>query len=750
MFTFPTDSSEDIAPPPQMAGDYLSALNPQQKLAVETTEGAVLVLSGAGTGKTRVLTTRIAHLLHTRRAFPSQIMAVTFTNKAAAEMRERISHMMGGASMDGWWIGTFHALAARMVRRHAAELGLTSSFTIIDPDDQIRLLKQIIEPLNLDPKKHPPKMMASIIDGFKNRAQTPLHLSESDCGDVADGKMLLIYKQYQDRLKALNACDFGDLLLHMISLFKNPNHADILADYHKRFRYILVDEYQDTNVAQYLWLRLLAQKPHNDGDANICCVGDDDQSIYGWRGAEVENILRFERDFKNPSIIRLEANYRSTAHILECANGLIAKNQNRLGKNLQSTQGMGEKITVYGLWDSDAESRYVVEHIENLRSMGSKLSQMAILVRTGAQTRAFEERLIQMSIPYRVVGGVRFYERAEIRDAMAYLRVTAQPQDDLALERIINTPKRAIGDTTIQLLYKHARATNQSLFSAADELAQSDELRGKAKAAVAGLVAQFKGWQDSLKNPDYTPNQSALCETILLESGYMDMWKDAKTPDAAGRVENLRELINSLAGFESIYDFLEHVALVMEVQDTQSHETVTLMTMHAAKGLEFDHVFLAGWEEGLFPSQRALDETGGKGLEEERRLAYVGITRARKTATITHAANRMLYGSWMNSMPSRFIGELPDEHVNRNAMTGISSGTSSHFSGRNTHWDSSPKAPVTNTPAASVYKNPQIGKKITHTRFGNGTIIHVDGNKLDIRFDNGETKRLLSSFVEFL
>ncbi|MEM6810858.1 MAG: UvrD-helicase domain-containing protein [Pseudomonadota bacterium] len=721
------------------AQSLFNDLNPAQKKAAETTEGPVLVLAGAGTGKTRVLTTRLAYLLHTNKAMPGQILAVTFTNKAAQEMKHRVSALLGGAPVEGWWLGTFHSLAARMLRTHADMVGLTSNFTILDADDQVRLVKQLAEDNQIDTKKYAPKFLADQISSFKDKAKTPSDISADDIGDIADGKLGLIYTQYQNRLKILNACDFGDLLLHMITILKDPKNHMLLEDYHRRFRYLLVDEYQDTNVAQYLWLRLLAK-----GSNNICCVGDDDQSIYGWRGAEVDNILRFEKDFENAVVIRLEENYRSTGHILSAANHVIANNDGRLGKELFTSAGEGEKVFVRGLWDGPAEARYIGEEIESLQSKQVSLNQMAVLVRTGFQMREFEERFIQLNLPYRVIGGPRFYERKEVRDALAYLRVVMQSHDDLALERIINVPKRGIGDATIQTLYTHARAKNISLYQSILDLTQTEELKPKIRSTLMKLVDDFERWR-SLKD---TVHQSELAATILDESGYNDMWKQDKSPDAPGRLENLKELVASMEEFETLEAFLEHIALVLDNQSSDNGEFVTLMTLHAAKGLEYDYVFLPGWEDGLFPSQRSMDENGLKGLEEERRLAYVAITRAKKRATISYVANRRMYGNWVNAFPSRFIQELPEDHIEAEADLGL------YSPGRSSHWDSSGfgGSDDNDTYTRTVNRKSaggefQTGDAVFHDKFGTGKIIHIDGHKLDIHFDQAGQKRVMDSFV---
>ncbi len=725
---------------------YLENLNAPQRAAVETLDGPVLVLAGAGTGKTRVLTTRLAHVLHTRRIFPSQILAVTFTNKAAQEMRHRVSELLGGAPVDGWWLGTFHALAARMLRRHADLVGLSSNFTILDPDDQVRLLKQVMEGEGLDTKKWVPKAMMSCIERWKDRGLTPEAVGMEEAGELAGGKLPQLYRLYQARLKAVNACDFGDLILHMVTILRDPAHQNVLAEYHRRFQYILVDEYQDTNGAQYLWLRLLAQ-----GSRNICCVGDDDQAIYGWRGAEVGNILKFEKDFPGARIIRLEQNYRSTNTILKAAHAVISHNEGRLGKELWSESEEGEKIRVMGLHDGEAEARWVGEEIEQLQRTKNgaqrwSLNDIAILVRAGFQTREFEERFIKLGLPYKVIGGLRFYERMEIRDALAYLRVIAQSHDDLALERILNTPKRGLGDSTLQTLIVHARTRGISLYEAIWDLTQTDALRPKVKATLMKLLDDFARWRslvDTMAHP-------ALAAQVLEESGYMQMWKEDKTPEAPGRIENLKELVSGMAQFESLATFLEHIALVLENQDMNTGEFITVMTLHGAKGLEFRAVFLPGWEEGLFPSQRTMDEHGIKGLEEERRLAYVGITRAKERAFISYAGNRRMYGNWISAIPSRFVEELPEDVIQSDAETGL------YQAGRSAHWDSSGMTPhpvrrgdvserkVMNQ-AGVVFSS---GDVVFHATFGQGKIIHIDGHKLDIAFEKAGMKRVMDSFVE--
>ncbi len=689
---------------------YLDGLNPEQRLAVETTEGPVLVLAGAGTGKTRVLTTRIAHILATGRAFPSQILAVTFTNKAAREMKQRIGVLVGEAVEGMPWLGTFHSIGVKMLRRHAELAGLKSGFTILDTDDQIRLMKQLIQAEGLDDKRWPARQFAQMVDGWKNKGLTPKDIPEGDARAFANGRGRELYAAYQERLKTLNAVDFGDLLLLPIRIFReNP---DVLADYHRRFKYILVDEYQDTNTAQYLWLRLIAQRPQpkgglpaegsapfrtegpqgrpavapdgapprsepRSGDSvseskvNICCVGDDDQSIYGWRGAEVDNILRFEKDFPGAAVIRLERNYRSTQHILGAASHLIAHNEGRLGKTLFTDAADPDhaKVMVHAAWDSEEEARAVGEEIEALQRRGHRLNDMAILVRASFQMREFEDRFVTLGLNYRVIGGPRFYERAEIRDAMAYFRVVCQPADDLAFERIVNVPKRGLGEAAVRQVHDTARALGTPMLEAAGSLAESDELKPKPRAALRELTASFVRWQGLLDNTPHTE----LAEQILEESGYTDMWKNDRSPEAPGRLDNLKELIRSMEEFESMRSFLEHVSLVMEAEQHEDLDAVSIMTLHSAKGLEFETVFLPGWEEGLFPHQRALDEGGRSGLEEERRLAYVGLTRAKRNLHLWFTSNRRIHGLWQSTIPSRFLDELPEAHVEV-AETGSSYG----------------------------------------------------------------------------
>ncbi|MBZ6378639.1 DNA helicase II [Pacificimonas flava] len=742
---------------------YMTGLNPPQREAVLTTEGPVLMLAGAGTGKTRALTSRLAHLIYTERAWPSEILAVTFTNKAAREMRERMRAMIGDRVEGLSFLGTFHAIGARLLRRHAGLAGLESNFTILDTDDQLRLMKQIITGANLDEKRWPAKQLGGLIDRWKNRGWTPKDVPADESYAFADGKGADLYRAYQARLKELNAADFGDLLLEPLNIFRT--NMDVLKQYQQRFRYVLVDEYQDTNTVQYLWLRLIAQ-----GHGNICVVGDDDQSIYSWRGAEVANILRFEEDFPGAAVIRLEQNYRSTGNILGAAGGLIEKNSGRLGKTLWTEGDAGDPVHVVGVWDGPEEARRVGDDIESLRHRGASLDDVAILVRAQFQTREFEDRFIYIGLPYRIVGGFRFYERAEIRDALAFFRVLVQPADDLAFERIVNVPKRGMGEKSVQKVRALARQEQVPLSAAAAQIVQTADLPGAARKGLADLVENFRRWREQLED---TPHPE-LARIILEESGYIPMWQQDQSAEAQGRIENLNELTRAMEEFGSLESFLEHVSLVMENDAAREEPKVTIMTLHAAKGLEFDHVFLAGWEEGVFPSQRSLDEGGTKSLEEERRLAYVGITRAKKRAQITHAANRRIYGQWTSSIPSRFIGELPHDHVEQE--TTMSGGASlwraalddadpfakvGRGSGRGPGWQRAaslgraPRGthqieakPVSVTVGKRARTDLSVGQRVFHQKFGNGTVTAIEGNKLEVDFDKAGSKRVLDSFVE--
>lgn len=749
--------AQSIDPP------YLKGLNPPQREAVLTAEGPVLMLAGAGTGKTAALTARLAHLIATRRAWPSEILAVTFTNKAAREMKERVGRIIGEAVEGMPWLGTFHAIGAKMLRRHAELAGLQSNFTILDTDDQIRLLKQVIQLADLDEKRWPARQLGGLIDQWKNKGLTPRDIDAGEAERFANGRGGELYQIYQDRLKALNACDFGDLLLHVLTILKT--HRDVLEAYQQRFKYILVDEYQDTNAVQYLWLRLLAQTRKN-----ICCVGDDDQSIYSWRGAEVTNILRFEKDFPGAKVIRLEQNYRSTPHILAAASGLIAHNGGRLGKTLWTELNDGEKVDVIGVWDGPEEARRVGDMIEVHQRAGGSLDDAAILVRAQFQTREFEDRFIAIGLPYRIVGGFRFYERAEIRDALAYLRLVNQPADDLAFERIVNQPKRGLGDKAIAKLQMLARAEGLPLSHAATRILDNDELTPQARRALGSFVADLASWRDRARDLPHPE----LARAILDESGYTAMLQADKSAESAGRLENLNELVRAMEEYETLGAFLEHVSLVMDNDASAEDEKVTIMTIHAAKGLEFDRTFLAGWEEGVFPSQRALDEGGLKSLEEERRLAYVAITRARRRCTILHAANRRIYGQWTSSIPSRFIAELPEANISsETTMSGGESLWRANWSersdpfahlqrgtGRGPGWQRAAGGGYSAQPTRIVEargsavslgnkgrSDVSVGLRIFHTKFGYGTIAEIEGNKLEIDFEQAGRKRVLDSFV---
>jgi DNA helicase-2/ATP-dependent DNA helicase PcrA len=836
---------------------YLAGLNPEQREAVETLDGPVLVLAGAGTGKTRVLTCRIAHILSQGRARPGEILSVTFTNKAAREMKLRLGQMLGQAVEGMPWLGTFHSIAGRILRTHAELVQLKSNFTVLDVDDQIRLMKQLLQADNIDDKRWPARMLAGLIDGWKNRGLMPSQVPAGEAAVFGNGRGGKLYALYQERLKILNAADFGDLLLENIRLFRE--HPDVLRNYQSRFKFILVDEYQDTNVAQYLWLRLLAQAPssltsprsrgehsrptadvpeeerHGDamatlrsnsgeGDSprvepveraphpdplpvkdgerekivhaatvppspsqappkNICCVGDDDQSIYGWRGAEVDNILRFDHDFPGAKVIRLERNYRSTGHILAAASHLIAHNEGRLGKTLRTEDVDGEKVTVTGAWDSEEEARAIGEEIEELQRAGHKLNDVAILVRASFQMREFEDRFVTLGLPYRVIGGPRFYERAEIRDALAYLRVINSPADDLAFERIVNVPKRGLGDATVQMLHDHAHKRRIPLSEAARAVVETDELKPKARGALRDLIANFDRWRARSEVTLHTE----LAEIVLDESGYTEMWQKDRSADAAGRLENLKELVRSMDEFENLQGFLEHISLVMDREGSAEDDAVSLMTLHSAKGLEFDNVFLPGWEEGLFPSQRTLDEQGRAGLEEERRLAHVGITRARRRAKLYFATNRRIHGTWSTTIPSRFLDELPAHNVEITESKGGSGwgGSGGYGPSRFDNVESfgssyttpgwqraqanrarnqggrgdtggfarSKRAPMTiegelvakSTGTTSEFS---LDDRVFHQKFGYGQVVKIDGNKLTIVFEKAGEKKVVDSFVE--
>ena len=745
---------------------YLDGLNDEQRAAVLTTDGPVLMLAGAGTGKTRALTTRLAHLLATGRARPFQILAVTFTNKAAREMRERIRALIGDQVEGMQWLGTFHSIGAMILRRHAELVGLKPSFTILDMDDQIRLAKQVITDAGLDEKRWTGRGLAATIDGWKNRGLTPDKVPGNEAYFFAEGRGIDLYTAYQARLSTLNAADFGDLLVHNLTIFQK--HADVLADYQNRFRYMLVDEYQDTNVAQYLWLRLLARKSQN-----ICCVGDDDQSIYGWRGAEVENILRFEKDFPGASVIRLERNYRSTPAILAAASGLIAANRDRLGKTLWTDREDGEKVIVRGMWDGEEEARQIGDDIEAEQSRGRALSDMAVLVRASFQMRAFEERFNTLGLPYRVVGGPRFYEREETRDALAYLRLVRSADDDLAFDRIANKPARKLGGQTMQRIHAFARANGQPLMTASRILIESDDLPGVGRNALRKFVEMVDRWTREAQN--FSPRD--LTELILEESGYTDYWRHSKSAKAESKLENLKEVVQAVSEYDTLGAYLDHVALVAEHNEATTDGQVWLMTLHAAKGLEFPVVFLPGWEEEIFPSKRAIDENGAAALEEERRLAYVGITRAEEDCRISFAANRQIFGSWRSQLPSRFIDELPEDHVRVTSEPGLygnsaaSLASHSRFDGAaldaDTYYDNPgwqrARAAASRRPAAAPLLEGRaeavsvsapgnekfaIGARVFHQKFGYGRVKSVDGQKLTVDFEHSGAKKVVDSFLE--
>ncbi|WP_170420386.1 ATP-dependent helicase [Ruegeria arenilitoris] len=769
----------------QPEAGYLNELNPAQREAVELLDGPILMLAGAGTGKTKALTTRIAHLLNTGRARPNEILAVTFTNKAAREMKERVGRLLGQPAEGMPWLGTFHSICVKLLRRHAELVGLKSNFTILDTDDQLRLLKQLVQAANIDDKRWPARMLAGIIDDWKNRSLTPDKVPAADAG-AYNNKGVELYAQYQTRLRELNAVDFGDLLLHMVTIFQT--HADVLEQYQRWFRYILVDEYQDTNIAQYLWLRLLA-----GGHKNICCVGDDDQSIYGWRGAEVGNILRFEKDFPGAHVVRLEQNYRSTPHILAAASNVIRGNESRLGKELWTDKPEGEKVRLIGHWDGEEEARWIGEEIDAMQG-GTRgvrpmnLDEMAILVRASHQMRAFEDRFLTIGLPYKVIGGPRFYERMEIRDAMAYFRLVVSPEDDLAFERIVNTPKRGLGDKAQQTIQRTAREHGVSLVQGARIAVEQGLIKGKGGAALRELVEGLARWNAMTRGPRieieddaviddgtapvrYGPPEVShieLAQIVLDESGYTAHWQNDKTPEAPGRLENLKELVNQLDNFENLQGFLEHVSLVMDNEQDSGGPKVSIMTLHAAKGLEFPAVFLPGWEDGLFPSQRSMDESGLKGLEEERRLAYVGITRAEEVCTISFAANRRVFGKWQNAMPSRFIDELPEDHVevlpgaglhgNRQMSAGIETRAAQANVYNSPGWKrmqarqgqygmSQPRESRNTVIDATAVASFTLGERVFHQKFGYGGVVGIEGDKVEVEFDKAGTKKVVAQYL---
>lgn len=740
--------------------DYLDGLNDKQRQAVEHVNGPLLVLAGAGTGKTKVLTSRIAHLLVDNVAMPSNILAVTFTNKAAKEMNERVRSMVGGAA-EGLWIGTFHSIAAKILRVNAELVGLRSNFTIIDYDDQVRLVKQIMSEMEIDIKETPPKTVLSVIQGYKDQALTPPKVSMNHVPKrLAEGKIHQIYIEYQERLLRANAADFGDLLLHNIELFNH--NIDRLQQYQERFKYILVDEYQDTNIAQYLWLRLLAQKYKN-----IACVGDEDQSIYGWRGAEIGNILKFSKDFEGAEVIRLEQNYRSTNQILSVASTIIANNTERLGKTLWTEHEAGVPVKLIKYNSNYDEAKFTVREIEDLvRNHNIKPSNIAILVRAAYQTRNFESEFINSGVPYRVVGGLRFYERKEIKDIISYMRVIIQPDDDFAFERIINTPKRGIGQGTMQKIFKTASENKISLFKASVAMCTAGAFSPRISTKLASLTEDILRWGKLRENLHH----AVLTRLVGEESGYIKMLEDENTIEADARIENIKELIGALDDFEGLQAFLEHISLVTDSEESVDGDMVSIMTIHASKGLEFPFLFLPGWDDGVFPNQRAIDESGNKGLEEERRLAYVAITRARESLYISHTLSRSQFGDMQPSIPSRFITEMPEEcieTIDKSYGLGYGQGYGSDSSydrseGRNkkkTHYQRYLEKQQQSKQAFGAYmesdyvsvskdKGFEINQRVVHQKFGNGTVVSVEGDVVKVLFDKMGVKTLKESFLE--
>ncbi len=782
----------------QNEGLYLKDLNSSQREAAEQIEGPLLILAGAGTGKTKTLMARVAHLVQRHGVRSNEILAVTFTNKAAKEMRDRLEVTPYEVKEPLRWMGTFHSISAKLLRRHAELVDLKPNFTILDSDDQLRLVRQILDAEKVDRKKWTDRWFLHEIGNHKNRAETAKKVGAGNGkradripGAAADGTGYQrsvgdVYIQYQNRLRELNAVDFDDLLMHMIAIFQT--HPDVLEQYQRWFRYILVDEYQDTNVAQYLWLRLLA-----GGHKNICCVGDDDQSIYGWRGAEVGNILRFEKDFPGAYVVRLEQNYRSTPHILAAASNVIRGNEGRLGKELWTAEEEGEKVRLIGHWDGEEEARWIGEEIDAMQG-GTRgvrpmnLDEIAILVRASHQMRAFEDRFLTIGLPYKVIGGPRFYERMEIRDAMAYFRLVVSPEDDLAFERIVNTPKRGLGDKAQQTIQVVARENGVSLVDGARIAVDNGLIKGKGGKALRELIDGLARWNAMTRGPRIEVDDDSviddgvspirygapehthieLAQIVLDESGYTGHWQNDKTPEAPGRLENLKELVNQLDNFENLQGFLEHVSLVMDNEQDSDGAKVSIMTLHAAKGLEFPAVFLPGWEDGLFPSQRSMDESGIKGLEEERRLAYVGITRAEEVCMISFAANRRVFGQWQNSMPSRFIDELPEDHVEVLTPPGLygggqtTAGIETRAAEANVYnspgWKrmqarqgqygmSQPRESRNTVIDATAVASFTLGERVFHQKFGYGGVVGIEGDKVEVEFDKAGTKKVVSRFL---
>jgi len=649
--------------------DYLENLNEPQKEAVLHLDGPLLIVAGAGSGKTKVLTSRIANIIKEKKAFPNQILAVTFTNKAAKEMQNRVSNILGSAATGLSWLGTFHSICAKLLRKHASAANLNSNFTIIDADDQIRLIKNICKAENIDIKQLSPRFILAIIDRWKNKGYYPSEVIINK-KDIYEKTILPLYKIYQQKLTDLNSCDFGDLILHTVKILEN--YSDIREIYSNNFKYILVDEYQDTNFIQSRWLNLLSEK-----NKNICCVGDDDQSIYSWRGAEIKNFLEFDQVYENTKVIRLEQNYRSSQNILSVASNLIANNQNRVGKTLTTTMEEGDLVQLNCFKNGKDEAIGVSDEIEKKIKKKFSYNNVAILVRAIFQTREFEERFLKIGMPYRILGGTKFYERAEIKDCVAYLRLIHQEKDDLAFERIVNNPKRAIGDSTLKNIHEFAKENNLNLERASVKMLEQNLIKPKAKIGLGFFINSLNKWRNDLKIKK--SNHVKLLQIVLDESGYSAMLKNKKDLDNENRLENIKELLSAMKEFDNLESFLEHVSLATSVDQEWDGEKVNMMTMHAAKGLEFDVVFLPGWEEGLFPHQKSIEEKGQKGLEEERRLAYVGITRAKQKAIISFSMNRFYQGDWIDSMASRFIEELPEKNLEKNSFFDDEANTEEDF-----------------------------------------------------------------------
>ena len=734
----------------ESASNYLNALNIQQKEAILHSEGPLLILAGAGSGKTKVLTTRVAQLIKDKKCFGNQILCVTFTNKAANEMRERVLKLTNNKSNSIPWLGTFHSISNKILRKHAEAVGLKPSFTILDTLDQLKLIKNILAAENIDIKKNPPKLIAYLIDHWKNKALLPANV-KINSSDYSKINALKIYKIYQERLRLMNCVDFGDLILHCVTIFKN--FKEIQESFKKNFKYILVDEYQDTNYVQNLWLNLIT----NDSK-NICVVGDDDQSIYSWRGAEVKNILEFEKNFTNTKIVKLEQNYRSTKNIINTASSLISNNDDRLGKKIWSDLKDGDKVRVNSFSDGRDEATGISDIIEKELIKYFSLNDIAILVRAAFQTREFEERFIKIGLPYRVIGGMKFYERAEIKDALCYLRLIQQKNDDLAFERIINNPKRSIGDSTLKKLHDLSRTRNKNLFETADEILNEDELKPKTKESLKQFIKLVKTWTKLSEQLDHVQ----LLERVLDESGYTQMLINEKSPEAEARLENLKELRASMKNYSNLVEFLENISLQTSIDEEWEGEKINLMTIHAAKGLEFNCIFLPGWEEGLFPHQKSIEEKGDQAVQEERRLAYVALTRAKQRLFISFANNRKYYGNnnsndWMPSMPSRFIDELDKQYLEINE-TAKDNDQDFEFS-QDFNFMEGKKSPgwkrylqekekIKTINYTNNLTNFKIGQGVEHETFGKGKVIHIDGNKLLINFKDSGEKKVIDKYLK--